>query len=86
MNLNDPKDKAVADAWDRLNRAISAVSVAQPHSLGAAVNELLYTRSRVILALASAFSPGTTEDQTTYEKLDEVVDTPVPLGYANDIL
>jgi hypothetical protein len=56
MNLNDPKDKAVADAWDRLSQAILAVSVAQPQRLGWAVNELLYARSHMSLTLQYAFS------------------------------
>ena len=63
MNLNDPKDCAVADAWDRLSKAIFAVSVAQPYSLWSAVEEMLAARAKLGLAVTHAFSSDNTRSE-----------------------
>lgn len=63
MNLDDHKDCAVADAWDRLNKAIFAVSVAQPYSLWSAVEEMLAARAKLGLAITHAFSSDSTRSE-----------------------
>ena len=57
MDINDPRDAAIAAAWSRLRNAICTVSVSQPDQIGAAVAEMMAAKEQMEDAIIRGFAP-----------------------------